>query len=66
MIPPSRVWNALITAGLVIWQAVSSLRYNWGIALLSLALAGSLWVFVTDQDDPETTRRVPGSIPGEC
>ena len=66
MIPPSRVWNALITAGLVIWQAVSSLRYNWGIALLSLALAGSLWVFVTDQDDPETTRRVPGAIPVEC
>ena len=66
MILLSRIWNALITAGLVIWQAVSSLRYNWGIALLSLALAGSLWVFVTDQDDPETTRRVPGTIPVEC
>lgn len=62
----SRIWNALVTAGLVIWQAVTSVRYNWGIALLSLALAGSLWVFVTDQDDPETTRRVPGSIPVEC
>ncbi len=66
MIPLTRIWNALITAGLVIWQAVGSFRYNWGIALLSLALAGSLWVFVTDQDDPETTRRVPGSIPVEC
>lgn len=66
MILLSRIRNALITAGLVIWQAVRSVRYNWGIAILSLALAGSLWVFVTDQDDPETTRRVPGSIPVEC
>ena len=66
MILVSRIWNALTSAGLVLWQAVISLRHNWGIALLALALAGSLWVFVTDQDDPETTRRVPGSIPVEC
>ncbi len=61
-----RVLNALVTAGLVLWRFVVSFRYNWGIAILSIALAASLWVFVTDQDDPEVTGTVPGSIPVEC
>lgn len=62
----SRVGNALTTFGLLLWQAVTSFRYNWGIAVLSIALAASLWVFVTDQEDPNVTGTVPGSIPVEC
>lgn len=61
-----RVLNALVTTGLVLWRFVISFRTNWGIAILSIALAVSLWVFVTDQDDPEVTGTVPGSIPVEC
>lgn len=61
-----RALNALVTAGLVLWRFLISFRYNWGIAILSIALAASLWVFVTDQDDPEVESTVPGSIPVEC
>ncbi len=63
---PGRLWNALITFGLLLWQALKSVRYNWGIALLSVALAASLWIFVTDREDPNVTGTVPGSIPVEC
>lgn len=62
----NRIIEAITTAGVVLWRAVVSFRYNWGLAILALALAASLWVFVTDQDDPEVTGRVPGSIPVEC
>ena len=60
-----RLRDAVTTAGFVAWQAVISLRYNWGIGLLSVALAVSLWVFVTDQENPERTGRVAGSVPIE-
>ncbi len=54
-----------VTAGLVARQSTLSLRSNWGIGLLSLALALSLWVYVTDRENPERTDRVPGSVPIE-
>ena len=52
----------LITAGLVVRQAVVSFRYNWGIALLATALAISIWVYVTDRENPERTGQVAGSV----
>ncbi|MCH8993948.1 MAG: hypothetical protein IH959_03165 [Chloroflexi bacterium] len=60
-----RLRDAVTTVVIVAWQAVASLRYNWGIGLLSVALAISLWVFVTDQENPERTGRVPSSVPIE-
>lgn len=58
--------QAVTTAALIIRQAALSLRNNWGIGLLSIALAVSLWVFVTDEDDSEQTGRVPGTVPVEA
>jgi YbbR domain-containing protein len=60
------VRDALVTAGLIARQSVVSLRYNWGIAILALVLATSLWVYVTDQENPERTVRVPGTVPIEA
>lgn len=57
---------AMVTSGVVIRQAVLSLRQSWGIAILALVLAASLWIYVTDQDDEETTGRVPGPLAVEC
>ncbi|OGO49509.1 MAG: hypothetical protein A2148_05430 [Chloroflexi bacterium RBG_16_68_14] len=57
--------TAATTAALVVWRSAVSLRYNWGIGLLSLVLALSLWVYVTDKENPEQTGRVPGSVPIE-
>jgi YbbR domain-containing protein len=61
------VWlrNAVITAGLIARQAAVSLRYNWGIGLVSLVLALSLWVYVTDRENPERTGWVAGAVPIE-
>lgn len=56
---------ALVVAGMTARQAIVSLRYNWGLALLSLLLAVSLWAFVADREDPHRTDRVPGTIPVE-
>jgi len=58
--------DASVTAGLLARQAVFSLRYNWGIGLLSAVLAVSLWVYVTDRENPEQTGRVPGTVPIEA
>ncbi len=44
-------------------QSILSLRNNWGLGVLSLALAASLWVFVTDRENPDRTVRVPGEVP---
>ena len=57
--------DALLTVTFIARQSVVSLRYNWGIGLLALVLAMSLWVYVTDQDNPERTVRVPGAVPLE-
>lgn len=54
--------EAVRTAGLVVVQIVGSVRYNWGIGILSLGLAISLWVFVTDRENPDVTGLVPGTI----
>ena len=54
-----------ITIGLIGRQGVLSLRNNWGIALLSLLLAISLWVFVTDRENPDRSGPVPGTVPIE-
>ena len=43
-------------------QAVFSFRDNWGIAILSVVLAASLWVYVTDQDSETKTAVVPGGV----
>ena len=58
--------NALVMAALIVRQSVVSLRYNWGIGLLSLVLAASLWVYVTDKQNPEQTIRVPATLPIEA
>lgn len=58
--------DALVTVGLIARQSVVSLRYNWGIGLLAIVLATSLWVYVTDKENPERTVRVPGTVPIEA
>lgn len=54
--------RALLTAGTLVKQAVLSFRYNWGLAVLSVVLAIALWVYVTDQQNPEETGRIPGMV----
>jgi YbbR domain-containing protein len=41
------------------------LRANIGLGLLSLALAVSLWAFVTEEENPARTDFFPGAIPVE-
>ena len=60
--PLARILDAVRTAGSLILQIVGSLRYNWGIGLLSLGLAISLWVFVTDRENPEVSGGVQGTV----
>ncbi len=59
----ARLWNALVTTGLIARQAAGSLRHNWGLGILSVVLAASFWVYVTEREDPERTGRVPGWVP---
>ena len=54
--------NVINTVGLIVRQAVLSFRNNWGIGLLSVVLALSLWVYVTDRENPQQTGRVPGTV----
>lgn len=54
--------NALIMAGLVVRQGILSFRYNWGIALLSIVLALSLWIYVTDRENPDVTDWLPFTV----
>src|SRR3990172_6053144 len=61
-----RLRNGFVTAGLLVRQAVLSLRDNWGIGVLSVVLAVSLWVYVIDRENPEQTGRVPGTVPIEA
>jgi hypothetical protein len=42
-----------------------SLRANIGLGVLSLALAVSLWAFVTEEENPKRTDSFPDSIPVE-
>lgn len=57
--------DSVVTAALIFGQAVLSLRHNWGLGVLSIALAASLWVFVTDRQDADRTGRVSGAVPVE-
>lgn len=57
--------TALAIADVVIRQAIFSLRYNWGLGLLSVLLAVSLWAFVSERNDPDRTDSVPGAVPVE-
>ena len=57
--------EAAITIRLIGRQGALSLRNNWGIGLLSLMLAVSLWVFVTDRENPDRSGPVPGTVPIE-
>ena len=63
--PLRRLTNAFATAVLILRRLALSFRYNWGIGLLSLVLAVSLWVYVTDKNNPQRTIRVPGTVPIE-
>jgi YbbR domain-containing protein len=55
--------DASRTAGLAAAQVIDSLRNNWGTGLLSVGLAVALWVFVTSEENPDRTERVPGAVP---
>lgn len=46
-------------------RGFGSLRANVGLAVLSLALAVSLWAFVTEEENPTRTDFFPGAIPVE-
>jgi YbbR domain-containing protein len=53
----------LVTVGF--GRGFRSLRANIGLGLLSLALAVSLWAFVTEEENPTRTDFLPGAIPVE-
>jgi YbbR domain-containing protein len=50
---------------LVFGRGFGSLRANIGLGLLSLALAVSLWAFVTEEENPARTDFFSGAIPVE-
>ena len=50
---------------LVFGRGFGSLRANIGLGLLSLALAITLWAFVTEEENPTRTDFFPGAIPVE-
>jgi len=58
--------NAVRIAANLVFEAAGSMRENWGVGLLSIVLAGALWVFVTDKANPEVTRTVSSSIAVEA
>ncbi len=47
----------------VLLPAARSVRENSGLAVLSVVLAFGLWIFVTDAENPEQTRRLGVPIP---
>jgi YbbR domain-containing protein len=61
-----RVGEGIRIAFILARQAVFSVGQNWGIALLSIVLASSLWVYVTNREDKLLTGRVPGAVSVEC
>ena len=50
---------------LIFGRGFGSLKANIGLGLLSLALAVTLWAFVTNEENPTRTDCVPGAIPVE-
>jgi YbbR domain-containing protein len=61
---------SLADAARVVWsvarQGLRLLGETWGIALLAVVVAVSLWVYVTDPDETSRTARVAGAISVEC
>jgi YbbR domain-containing protein len=52
-----------LIAGAILRPAGRSVRENSGLAVLSVVLAFGLWIFVTDAENPEQTRRLRLDIP---
>jgi YbbR domain-containing protein len=50
---------------LIFGRGFGSLKANIGLGLLSLALAITLWAFVTEEENPSRTDYFPGAIPVE-
>ena len=63
MLPFLSAIGRLVT--LVFGRGFGSLRANIGLGLLSLALAVSLWAFVTEEENPTRTDFFSGAIPVE-
>lgn len=57
------IQEVAIFIGAVLRPAARSIRENSGLAVLSVILAFGLWMFVTDAENPEQTRRLPIDIP---
>ncbi|HLC28816.1 MAG TPA: CdaR family protein [Dehalococcoidia bacterium] len=57
------IQEAAVFIGAVLRPAVRSIRENSGLAVLSVVLAFGLWIFVTEAENPEQTRRLPIDIP---
>ena len=55
--------EAGLIAGALLRPAARSVRENSGLAVLSVALAFGLWVFVTRAENPEQTKTLPIDIP---
>ena len=52
--------DTTVTLASFLLQGVGSVRENWGVGVLSIVLAVALWVFVTDQENPDVTGTVDG------
>jgi YbbR domain-containing protein len=57
--------DAIVTTRLALQTFAGSLRNNWGTGVLSISLAVALWVYVTNEENPDRTERVPGAVPIE-
>jgi len=57
------IWEAAVVIGALLRPAAKSVRENSGLAVLSVILAFGLWIFVTDAENPEQTRRPDFDIP---
>jgi len=57
------IWEAAVVIGALLRPAAKSIRENSGLAVLSVVLAFGLWIFVTDAENPEQTRRPDFGIP---
>jgi len=53
----------LRAAGGILGVGFVSVRRNFGLALLSIALAFGFWIFITDTEQTTKTGRFPGEIP---
>jgi len=56
------LWEVAVVIGALLRPAAKSIRENSGLAVLSVVLAFGLWIFVTDAENPEQTRRLGFSL----